>query len=262
MKTKIALTRLDFLVVLGCIAFLLLNIGAIGSGGRRRAKEAVCLSNLRKWGVIFEIYTQDNSRYFLSGDGGSSGAWWIELLEPYYMDSKLLICPEATKPSRTGGIGQTPFKAWSTWASHGECIGSYGPNGWICNPPISRTHVWGRSPISNYWRSPDVGGAHNIPVFLDMWFVDAWPRDIDGPPGYYGPPWDRVNLNEMMRVCVNRHNGAINGLFMDWSARKIGLKELWTLKWHRAFDTEGPWTRAGGVTTYDWPEWMWNFKEY
>ena len=51
-------------------------------------------------------------------------------------------------------------------------------------------------------------------------------------------------------------------LFMDWSVRKVGLKELWTLKWNRNFDTAGPWTKAGGVKPEDWPEWMRRFKDY
>ncbi len=34
---------------------------------------------------------------------------------------------------------------------------------------------------------------------------------------------------------------------MDWSVRKVGLKELYTLKWHKSFNTRGPWTQAGGV---------------
>jgi hypothetical protein len=49
---------------------------------------------------------------------------------------------------------------------------------------------------------------------------------------------------------------------MDWSVRKVGLKELWTLKWHRNFDTSGPWTKAGGVKPDDWPKWMRNFRDY
>jgi prepilin-type processing-associated H-X9-DG protein len=53
---------------------------------------------------------------------------------------------------------------------------------------------------------------------------------------------------------INRHDGYINGLFMDWSVRKIGLKELWTLKWHHKCDTRG-WSG-------EWPEWMRNFKDY
>jgi len=61
---------------------------------------------------------------------------------------------------------------------------------------------------------------------------------------------------------INRHNGSVNGLFLDWSVRKIGLKELWTLKWNKEFNTAGRWTRAGSVQPERWPEWMRNFKDY
>lgn len=54
----------------------------------------------------------------------------------------------------------------------------------------------------------------------------------------------------------------MNGLFLDWSVRKVGLKELWTLKWYKEFDTANEWTRAGGVQPEDWPEWMRGFKDY
>ena len=49
-------------------------------------------------------------------------------------------------------------------------------------------------------------------------------------------------------------------LFRDWSVRKVGIKEIWTLNWHKQFDTSGPWTKAGGVQREDWPEWMRGFK--
>jgi hypothetical protein len=63
-------------------------------------------------------------------------------------------------------------------------------------------------------------------------------------------------------LCINRHDGAINGLFLDYSVRRIGLKELWTLKWYLSFNTAGSWTKAGGVQPEDWPKWMRNFKDY
>jgi len=66
----------------------------------------------------------------------------------------------------------------------------------------------------------------------------------------------------MRNFCIDRRDGAINVLFMDWSVRKVGLKELWTLKWHRSYDTAGRWTKAGGVEPDDWPEWMRKFKDY
>jgi hypothetical protein len=49
---------------------------------------------------------------------------------------------------------------------------------------------------------------------------------------------------------------------MDWSVRKVELKELWTLKGHRKFDTVGPWTKAGGAQPGDRPQWMRKFKDY
>jgi hypothetical protein len=42
----------------------------------------------------------------------------------------------------------------------------------------------------------------------------------------------------------------------------VGLKELWTFKWHKEFDQTGPWTAAGGAISSDWPEWMQNLKDY
>lgn len=87
-------------------------------------------------------------------------------------------------------------------------------------------------------------------------------RQCRNPPPYDGYTGDKPNLNEMDFVCVNRHNGAVNGAFMDWSARKIGLKELWTLKWHRNYNNASPWTKAGGVKPTNWPQWMKKFKDY
>jgi len=54
-----------------------------------------------------------------------------------------------------------------------------------------------------------------------------------------------------LETCINRHDAAINGVFLDFSIREIGLKELWKLRWHRSFDINGPWTKAGGVTPDD-----------
>jgi len=76
------------------------------------------------------------------------------------------------------------------------------------------------------------------------------------------PEVDGIVTNEMHLVCINRHKGAINAVFLDLNVRKVDLKELWTFNWHRNFDTEGPWTIAGGVQSSDWPQWMRTFKDY
>jgi len=54
----------------------------------------------------------------------------------------------------------------------------------------------------------------------------------------------------------------VETVFMDFSVRKVGLKELYTLKWHRKFNTGGPFTIAGGVQESKWPEWIRKFPDY
>ena len=70
-----------------------------------------------------------------------------------------------------------------------------------------------------------------------------------------------VGSLQMERFCLNRHNGYVNGVFLDLSVRRIGLKKLWTFKWHRNFDINGIWTKAGSGGPDDWPEWMRNFRD-
>ena len=136
--------------------------------------------------------------------------------------------------------------------------GSYGLNEFVSNPPPGVTLGW-RQADKRHWRTPDVRGANNIPLFLGCWLAGGYPLATDSPPEYDGVVrWE----DEMIRYCVNRHDNAVNGVFLDFSVKKIGLKELWTLKWHRDFNINGPWTKAGGVQAGDWPQWMINCKEY
>jgi hypothetical protein len=98
-------------------------------------------------------------------------------------------------------------------------------------------------------------GRGNIPLLFDSpdysrWLINERLR----PPKEESSPFEAP--------CINRHDGAINVLFLNWSVRRIGLKGLWTLKWRLLFDTTGPWTKAGGVRPEDWPEWMRGFKDY
>ena len=75
---------------------------------------------------------------------------------------------------------------------------------------------------------------------------------------------EEVPSSEMNLVCIDRHSGYVNTLFIDCTTvRKVGLKELWTLKWHRTFDNKtNVWTKGGGVQPEDWPEWMRGLKDY
>ena len=87
-------------------------------------------------------------------------------------------------------------------------------------------------------------------------------HNVDEPPQTDGATAAMAGSNEIRRVCLNRHQYAVNCAFADWSIRKVELKELWTLKWHKNYHTRGPWTLAGNVSLDRWPKWMKSLTDY
>ncbi len=254
-------TLIELLVVISIIALLMAILMPTLQRVRKQARTVACQSYLKQWGLAFSMYTNDNDGYFETPPVGHSYGLWMEVTEPYYKDRKMLFCPTATKTWDEGASRGDPFAAWGSWGPSDRAFwGSYGPNLWITNPPAGLTEVQGYLTEYN-WRTPHVNGANNIPMFLDQIWYGGWPVPASEPPVYSGEiaNWHQ---NSMKRFCINRHNGYVNCLFLDWTVRKVGLKELWILKWHKKFDINGAWTIAGGVQPSDWPEWMGRFKDY
>jgi len=252
--TKRGFTLVELLVVIGIIALLMAILIPVLAGVRRQAKTAVCQANLIQWGIILEAYTDNNDDRFFRGM--IDGWWndWIEILQPFYGKiGGLTCCPLATKTRAKGGQGI--FAAWED--PEGD-YGSYGLSAWVCNADPGA--VFGDD---CYWRTPNNRGAQNVPVFLDCRGITGWPDHTSIPPEYDGQPPQGITLTEQMKnFCINRHvNTMTNCLFMDWSVRTVGLKDLWKLQWHRNFDTHGPWTMHH-VPPPVWPDWMKNFKDY
>jgi len=218
--------------------------------------------------------------------------------EYHPISTKGMLCPEATRPSElaTGGgvwgfggqswrveryLGCT-FEAWklTITGAGAPLVGSYGLNGRLFLPPgdpeeVSRPIVFLLNDIRSYTDVFSMRGRNAIPLLLDCVTVSGAPTQDSRPPHAEpkpGQPSSRSNspmanfcINRhsgYVNFCINRHSGYVNCLFLDWSVRKVGLKELWTLKWHKDFNTANSWTTAGGVQPEDWPEWMRKFKNY
>jgi prepilin-type processing-associated H-X9-DG protein len=272
---RASFTLIELLVVIAIIILLMAILLPVTQRIRNQARSVVCQSNLRQWGTIFHIYTQENQDCFFPSLV-ETAIWFIRgsyvrgndpNIPPVLNDTntqKYACCPMAQKVG-TGGWSYTAngvnvkgkmgstFESWNLSAPEPLFRCSYGFNDALFSllfygfPPkrISASIRYGVN-ISN------IKGRDNIPTFFDS----ALPTD-----GFH--MWEhRPPLNHESGVFINRHNGCINVLFMDWSVRKIGLKGLYTLKWNMEFNTAGPWTKAGGVHPEDWPEWMQNFKGY
>jgi prepilin-type N-terminal cleavage/methylation domain-containing protein/prepilin-type processing-associated H-X9-DG protein len=282
-------TLIELLVVIAIIAILMSILMPALSRVRKQARTAACLAQLRQWGLAFSMYCQENNGNFFTGelqgaranvtvtiDGVTrqrnigSGGFWRIVMYPYVKDIKMWVCPQAVKPPPAGGI-PTEQWAYTAWQTDGD-VGSYGLNGWILNIRSSiqaghRTNGWNRADLdsqgrSRHWGAPVSQYANDTPVFTGSWWVDSWPLETDQPPPTADGPRDQPGTNEMNRVAVDRHDGFVNSLFADWSARRVGMKELWTLKWHRTYNQSGRWTKAGNVDPAAWPEWMRRYKDY
>jgi len=259
-------TLIELLVVIAIIALLLAILMPALNRVRKQAREVACMSNLKQWGLIFKMYTDDNDHEFYGAWSTSQqGHVWIGALRPYYKDKNINFCPSATKPNFDNGPRGAAFEAYGVFPENDSrygyagLAGSYGINDYVGNPAKARNPGGVLGENSWYWVAPDVAGANRIPLFLDATWLGGMPQHANTPPSEA----NGTGGNGMMqRYCIDRHEGTNNAVMVDFSVRKVGLKELWTLKWHRQFDTTGPWTLAGGAMPDAWPEWMKNHKAY
>ena len=260
------LTQVELLAVVGIVTFavlLLLLVLPRMSRPYRQAPGVACMANLKQWGLVFDVYKNDHDGNFVRVEGGENGQRWFEPFHSLYKNEEIWFCPTATKPYVEGG--RNPFGAWKV----GKVSGSYGLNGWVCNS-YENTELNERVPIENYWGTTvNVQCSDIVPMLADAMWFEAQPRYTDLPSPFEEWPGEQADyiksypcLYGMRCFNVNRHKSYVNVLFMDYSVRKVGLKELWTLKWHRNYDVAGPWTKAGGVPPDDWPLWMQDFKDY
>jgi prepilin-type N-terminal cleavage/methylation domain-containing protein/prepilin-type processing-associated H-X9-DG protein len=295
MRKAKGFTLIELLVVIAIIALLMAILMPTLQRVRRQAKAVSCQSNLKQWGTIWATWTSESDEYFPGcGPGdrpedfpdgvywpsawgtGGGWSWYGSLYQDYERIEGISCCPVAAKPVNPSGVkpgkiarvtGGT-FLAWGRYWPKGtrpwDTYGSYGVNFWLWAPRWTS----GSKDFERYlWQTPHVKGASSIPVQQDSGLPFCWPygHNQADPPEHDGTPTLLVRRRMGHAVhpsCINRHDGGINSLFMDWSARKVGLKELWALKWNRAFDTAGPWTKAGHVRPEDWPQWMRRFKDY
>jgi prepilin-type N-terminal cleavage/methylation domain-containing protein/prepilin-type processing-associated H-X9-DG protein len=277
-----AFTLIELLVVIAIVALLMAILLPALQRVRKQARATVCQSRLRQWGITLNLYTEEIQGRFSNSMNSSRGLWLFrgavlsnagpntpEHSLHHFSTRDIVCCPTAAKPARLGtfdasingtrleGSPGSTFGAWEITSPGPPFHGSYGSNAYLFNGFSGAIADGNRPALASDVDILSLKGRSEIPVLLDAVFFWGAPRNYLPPP-----PREFITGGESNAFCINRHEGYVNGLFLDWSVRKVGLKELWTLRWSRDFDRAGRWTKAGGVKPEDWPQWMRKFKDY
>jgi hypothetical protein len=229
------------------------------SRAKAQAQAVVCSSNLHQWALAFKMFTDDNGGQF------TSSFYWMLYMKSYVKrqetqsdllvcapgeepedeqlakTKKIFFCPTATKTLAQGG--RSPFVAWEHEEDGDITRGSFGLNQWVT------LNTGGGRSWELLWKSPNVAGAMYVPMFMDCTqYYNVCPYFSDTPPAYEGEP-SSGNDDEMRRVCINRHNMAIDIAFLDFSVQRTKLNKLWDLHWHRNWNPDD-------APPPDWPPWL------
>jgi len=252
MRKQRAFTLIELLVVIAIIALLMAILMPALQRVKQQARAIGCQANLKQWSLIFSMYAHEYENKF-PGWMDSPAPWPQQLraLWPQHADSNdLFLCPSARKlqsellTSDNYQLGST-FTAWSlrSPADHVRIDCSYGLNFWAQSIPKL-------DPDPRYWQTVPSKRAATIPLLTDSVLWWSCHEDIGVPPEI-----EDTWTDDSLPCCMNRHNGTIRAVFMDFSTRPIPLKQLWTLKWHPQFNTHGPYSPTAD-TTPAWPQWM------
>ena len=243
-SSRQAFTLVELLVVIGIIALLISILMPALNKARQSANAAACMSNQRQLVLAMIGYAHEHRGMTMPMDH-TPGQYWHHLLAPYLGDkdyaastanaddmqrnvSRVMICPDAAEPS--AGLGSAT-QAWQYFAGGGR--GSYGLNLWLLpkgafeNDPAFRRENY-------YAKLFSVPQSSNVPVVGDSIWVGSWPDSNDLIFPQYRTGWsDHAPGYFMGRFFIDRHpRRAINVAFVDGSVRRVGLAELWLLKWH------------------------------
>lgn len=278
-----AFTLVELLVVIAIISILAALLLPALSRAKNKARSAQCISNLKQWGVAWEIYADDSNGRFTPGfDGGdlnARGEWIKTLKSAYNKKPELLLCPTTKRQRRKDGdprkesnqpeeqvpffdprAGQyggptTAYKSAVMDPAHPgkRMIASYGMNSWVYDTPADLTELQGRATTNNWRRISGPNQPSEVPLMADAMWRGGGPdtTGLRGERPAFNGQWSGYDY-DFKHFAIQRHTKGVNIVFFDGATGYRRVTDLWKLRWHRSFDVN--YASKQGENFF--PEWM------
>ena len=263
----------ELLVVVAIIVVLLALLLPGVRSMKGKAVTTSCRAQLSQWGVFWSTYLSDHDGSYSDGvrvENGRVVGWrrgeWASVLRPYYMSAvETLRCPKAVDPTIINGKLKF-YGGVNTTYNHGGVGGvatadrsSYGINCWVYNPPPPVVSIQRRESVKHWRRPSGAKKPSRVPLMLDSMWRGGGP-DYDARYAIRTPNYNGQWLSydkEMMHFALDRHEGGVNAVMMDGSARHVPIKTLWTFRWHNRYRPRTGLAQVQGT----WPAWMADYPE-
>ena len=212
-------TLIELLVVISIVGLLIgLSVPAL-SRARENARRTTCLSNVRQIQVALRMYADSHDGRVPPRDY-DVGAVWVDRLEPYYANRKLLRCPVdrgkvAVSYLMNGFIDHFVMTSFS--GNWDEFFGAYKTGGF---PPIRLSDI--PKPAETITIGEKRADSDDD-AYMDIW------------PAQYGSDHLTEVAHGKHRTGGRERNGGSNYAFADGSVRflKYGAafspKNLWAV---------------------------------
>lgn len=245
MKRRSAFTLIELLVVISIIALLIALLLPALSKARDSARDTQCLTNLKQMGFAMQTYAVEHNGKLMAIKHGGNDYWFHDLTDylgdTAYADdtsdsesNTINICPR-TEVVQTNAKHYYPGSAGEAWWAFGNASGSYGANLWL-QPEGVFQGMYTREPEKFYVTVDSVDQVSEVPALGDSNWVGSWPEASGAVPSNLNKGFMGHNKSEFMgRFCIDRHNRAINIVFMDGHVSPVTLENLWHTRWHRGF---------------------------